>query len=352
MEKPDLTLPPKPPTPDYLTACRKEITFASIWGKTAPAHTYLANSILNSTLVLGGDEQDNIANHRRAGTWDSPRFTEIFNIGDAQKRSNPGSDVADLAESVAKGMRLDIDEQGSTGGRSRSQSFPLYSPHSFMNNSSPLPPIRTLHDHSGEGPGCETSLPGRLTPGAEYCKLPKNSASTTHKRVISNDSIGWMDPWDRPINPIYDPVTGKLIGTDDIPRKFPYWVTDGKSSEEPIQKKDSDSWSFMTDSNSRSNSHSDTGTESLEAWRIPKSFGGAGERFVCHIYLNIFGSSLCLYVLPISPVPEMQPNYRFRQLITSLDMSRLSSGTNIVVEMGELNSTGMNLCLLQWFTLT
>lgn len=347
MEKPDLSLPPKPPTPDYLTTCRKELAFASIWGKTEPAHAYLANSILNSTLVLG-DEQDNIATHRRAGTWDSPRFAEVFNMSDARKRSNPGSDVTDLAESVAKGMRLDIDEQGSSGGRGRSQSFPLYSPHSFMNNSSPLPPVRTLHDHAEEGPNCDTLLPARLTPGAEYSKVTKNLSSTSHKRVVSNDSIGWMDPWDRPINPVYDPITGKLIGTDDVPRKVPYWVTDGESSEESIPKKDNDSWSFMTCSNTHSDSHSDTGTESLGAWRIPKSFGGAGERFVSHTYLNFFRFSFwitsCLYFVPISPVPKMQPNCRFRQHITSLDMYRLSSGMNIVIEIGEMNSTGMNLC--------
>lgn len=284
MEKPDLSLPPKPPTPEYLSARTKELTFASIWRKTAPAHAYLANSIINSTLVTG-DEQENIATHRRAGTWDSPRFTEVFNMSDARKRSNPGSDVTDLAKSVAKGMRLNIDEQGSSAGRGRSQSFPLYSPHSFMNNSSPLPTVRTLHDHAEERPDCETSPPARLTPGAEYRKFKNNTTSTSHKRVISNDSIGWMDPWDRPINPVYDPATGKLIGTDDIPRKFPYWVTDGGSSEESIQKKDNDSWSFMTYSNTHSDNRSDTDSGSLDAWRIPQTFGGAGERFVYYIYL-------------------------------------------------------------------
>lgn len=338
MEKPDLSLPPKPPTPDYLSARTREFKFASIWGKNAPAHSYLANSIVNSTVVFG-NEQDNTATHRRAGTWDSPRFTEVFSLGDSRKRSNPGSDVADLAESVAKGMRLEIDDQSSSSGRSRSQSFPLYSPHSFMNNSSPLPAVRALHGHAEEGPDFETPLPARLTPGAEYRKATNNLTSTSHKRVISNDSIGWMDPWDRPINPIYDPVTGKLIGTNDIPRKVPYWVTDGESSGESIQKKDNDSWSFMTYSNTHSGSPSDTGTESLDVWRIPKSFDGAGERFVYRIYIYIyFLSTLCLCfahlasarIAPQLPIPrthnlpgyippELRDEYRNRNGENKLD---------------------------------
>ena len=287
MEKPDLSLPARPPTPDYITTRTEELTFASIWGKAVPAHAYLPDSIVNSTLV-SGDEQDNIATHRRAGTWDSPKFTEVFNMSDAQKLSNPGPDVNELAERVAKGMRLDIDEQGSSLGRGRSQSFPLYSPHSFMNNSSPLPSGRPLHDHAEEGPTNQTSLPGRLTPGAEYLKAIGNVNLISHKRVISEDSTGWMDPWDRPINPIYDPVTGKLIGTADIPRKVPYWVTDGESSEDSIQKKDNDSWSFMTHSNTHSGSHSDPDTESLDALGIPNSHDWAGERFVFLRYLFFF----------------------------------------------------------------
>lgn len=301
MEKPDLSLPPRPPTPDYVTTRSTEelLTFASVWGKAAPAHAYLPDSIVNSTLVMG-DEQDNIATHRRAGTWDSPKFTEIFNISDARKLPNPGSDMSELAERVAKGMRLDIDEQGSSPGRGRSQSFPLYSPHSFMNNSSPLPSGSARRDHAEEGPTCETTLPGRLTPGAEYLKAIGNVNLISHNRVISEDSTTWTDPWDRPINPIYDPITGKLIGTADIPRKVPYWVTDGESSEDSIQKKDNDSWSFMTHSNTRSGSHSDPDTESLGALGIPKSHDWAGERLVFLIYLIFlfFLSTSCLQFSP------------------------------------------------------
>lgn len=279
MEKPDLSLPARPPTPEYATARDNEPNFSNTMGKAALAHGYLADSTVNSTLIFGY-EQDNIATHRRAGTWDSPRFTEVFNMTDALKRSIPGSDVNELAERVAKGTLLDTDEQDSSVGRGRSQSFPLYSPHSFMNNSSPMPTVHVLHDHADKGPICETSLPDRLTPGAEYRKVIGNPNSISHKRVISNESTGWMDPWDRPINPIYDPITGKLVGTDDIPRKVPYWVTDGGSSEDSILNKDNDSWSFMTYSNTHSDSHSDTDTESLDAWGIPKSFDRAGERFV------------------------------------------------------------------------
>lgn len=301
MKKPDLSLPPRPPSPDFVTTrSTKELTFASIWGKAAPEHTYLPDSIVNSNLIFR-DEQDNNATHRRAGTWDSPKFIEVFNMSDSWKRSNPGSDVSELAERVARGMHLDIDEQGSSSARGRSQSFPLYSPHSFMNNSSPLPSGRALHDHAEEEPTCETSLPGRLTPGAEYLNTTGNVTLISHKRVISEDSTGWTDPWDRPINPIYDPVTGKLIGAADIPRKVPYWVTDGESSEDSIQRKDNDSWSFMTHSNAHSGSHSDPDTESLDPLGIPKSHHWTGERFVVLIHLmffSFFRSTLCLLFSP------------------------------------------------------
>lgn len=227
----------------------------------------------------------NNATHHRARTWHSPHFTEIFNMSDVQKRSNPGSDVSELAARVAKGMYLDIDEQESSSSRGRSQSFPLYSPHSFMNNSSPLPSDRALQDHAEKGPASETSLTGRLTPGAEYFKAIGNVTLISHKRGISEDSTRWTDPWDRPINPIYDQVTGKLIGAADIPRKVPYWVTDGESSDDSIQKKDNDSWSFMTLSNTHSGSHSDPDTESLDPLGIPKSHHWASERFVVLIHL-------------------------------------------------------------------
>lgn len=245
----------------------------------------------------------NNATHRRAGTWDSPHFTQLFNMSDIQKRSNPGSDVSKLAERVARGMYLDINEQESSSGRDRSQSFPLHSPHSFMNNSSPLPSDRALQDHAEEGSASETSLTGRLTPGAEYLKAIGNDMSISHKRVISEDSTGWTDPWDRPINPIYDQVTGKLIGAADIPRKVPYWVTDGESSENSIQKKDNDSWSFMTLSNTHSGSHPDPDTESLDPLGIPKSHHWTSERFVVPIHLIFFfcfffWSTSCLLFSP------------------------------------------------------
>lgn len=333
MEKPDLSLPPRPPSPDFITTrSTKELTFASIWGKAAPAHAYLPDSIVNSNLVFG-DEQDNNATHRRAGTWDSPKFTKVTNMSDARKRSNPGSDMKGLAERVAKGMRFDIDEQDSSSGRGRSQSFPLYSPHSFMNNSSPLPSSRALHDHADEGFTCETSLPGRLTPGAEYLKATGNVKLISHRRVISEDSNEWTDPWDRPINPIYDQVTGKLICAADIPRQVPYWVRDGESPEDFIQKKDNDSWSFMTYSNTHSGSRSDADTESLDPLGIPKSHDWAGERFVFFVYLilKFFGvlyaygfphltSAKLAAKLPNRPIhnmpgyipPELRDEYRAR----------------------------------------
>lgn len=190
------------------------------------------------------------------------------------------ANVSDLAERVAKEMHLHNHDQASSSARGRSQSFPLYSPHSFMNNSSPLPASRALQDHAEEVATCETSLPGRLSPGAEYLKAIGNVRLISHQHVMSEDSTGWTDPWDYPISPIYDTVTGKLIGAADIPRKVPYWVTDSEIYESPIQKQDNDSWSFMTHSNTHSGNQSDVDTESLDPSGIPKAHHWQSERLV------------------------------------------------------------------------
>lgn len=223
------------------------------------------------------------------------------------RKCSPGSNVSELAERVARRMHRHNDDQGSSAARGRSQSFPLYSPHGFMNNISPLPSVRALQDHAEEGPTCETSLPGRLTPGAEYVKAIENGTLISHKRVISEDSTGWTDPWDGPINPIYDIVTGKLIGAPDIPRKVPYLVTDSEISEDSIQKKDNDSWSFMTHSNPLPGSQSDHDTESLDPLGIPKAHHWQSERFVVppyhlmlllFVFFFFFESPLCLSFSP------------------------------------------------------
>lgn len=121
---------------------------------------------------------------------------------------------------------------------------------------------------------------------------------------MSEDNTSWADPWDYPINPVYDTLTGKLIGAADVPRSVPYWVTDGESHEGSIQKRDNDSCSFMTYSNSPPGSQSDLDTVSLDPLGLPKSHHWESERFVVpptHLmlfFLSFFGILLCLLFSP------------------------------------------------------
>lgn len=106
---------------------------------------------------------------------------------------------------------------------------------------------------------------------------------------MSEDSTSWADPWDCPINPFYDTVTGELIGAADVPRSVPYWATDGESSEDSIQTRDNDYWSCMTYSNTHSGRQSDLDAESLNPLGLPKSHHWESERFVVStIHLMLF----------------------------------------------------------------
>lgn len=108
---------------------------------------------------------------------------------------------------------------------------------------------------------------------------------------MSEDSTSWADPWDSPINPVYDTVTGELIGAADVPRSVPYWATDGERSEDSIQTRDNDSWSFMTYSNTHSGRQSDLDAESLDPLGLPKSHHWESERFIVstiHLMLFLF----------------------------------------------------------------
>lgn len=264
------------------------------------------------------------------------------------------ANVSDLAERVTKEMHLHNHDQASSSARGRSHSLPLCSPHSFMNDSLPLPASRALQDHAEEVATCETSLPGRLSPGAEYIKAIGNVRLIPHQRVMSEESTGWTDPWDYPINPIYDTVTGNLIGAADIPRKVPYWLADSEISEGSIQKKDNDPWSSMAHSNTHSGNQSGVDTEALDPLGIPKAHHWQPERLVILLMLILvfflfFWSTLMLIVFPISPALNLLLDCRTHRLTKRVVIFRLSLGMNMMLQVGRIiGSAGRSLCLLWW----
>lgn len=120
---------------------------------------------------------------------------------------------------------------------------------------------------------------------------------------MSEYSTSWADNWDGPINPVYDTVTGELIGAADVPKCVPYWVADGQISENSIQTKDNDSWSFMAYSNTHSGRQSDLDAESLDPLGLPKSHDWEIERFVVSlIHLVLFLFSLEHFMLTVFPL--------------------------------------------------
>lgn len=166
---------------------------------------------------------------------------------------------------------------------------------------------------------------------------------------MSEDNTSWADPWDYPINPVYDTVTGELIGAADVPGSVPYWVTDGEIPEDSIQKRDNDSWSFMTYSNTPSGSQSDLDTVSLDPLGLPKSHHWESERFVAppiHLVLFLFFIGiLYAYCFPsISLALNLQLYCRgIHRVTTYVVISRPSSEMKMLLQIGRIGSAGRSL---------
>lgn len=228
------------------------------------------------------DDPFRTVTRRSADSWRSDGGVEgaidSTNDGNHAQYGNPngnGSAATEPAENKGKGKGKSIEiEHGapSTPKQDRSHAF---TKRVVSSGSALHTPPKSTKDRRPYQPYVEESF----TPSSGRAQVDSKSFPASvkkderHSEPISrftDRNFLAMDPWDRPVNPVWDWGTGKLLSADGLPTVdahnavFPGWTG-------PEGNTKYDSWAPITKSKSGWGPEEDA--ESLDAWGLPKSYG-------------------------------------------------------------------------------
>lgn len=276
-------------------------------GTNTTAHfssTYVAEKSRRVSFEANSKKESfNPFTHRRVDSWDSdPGENGLIDVTIPRKHSGLGLTAIKFAEDSAKGTMYKSKDvspgvEPSTPSFNRAHGFAVRKNH---RNSTPRTPPKTAKSstpQSGRRPyqayveddyGTPTSQRDRGTNKGSLARSIQKGNESSHSRIKSEDIIhDDMDPWDIPINPVYDWGSGKLISTNDHPDGSinPGYYADVMGIKPVIgtpeaknsnKQKAYNAWAPVTDSKSRWGSEEED--ESVDAWGVSKSYDWTAAR--------------------------------------------------------------------------
>ncbi|MCJ1268491.1 hypothetical protein MMC22_008379 [Lobaria immixta] len=258
--------------------------------------TYVASNSQDQSGADILDDPFSIVTDRRADSWDSDPGVDDFTIDrkHTQHGLTPAKGISDVKCETIDPKPNTVPETPKpdrTRGftmRSVSNGSAIHTPPESTKEKTPQSSRRPYQSYVEDSFGTPTSGRAQVTCKGLPASGQEDKGASKRNATINDVSFEHLNPRERPVNQTSDWGTGKLISVDGQPTKHAYELVRlgylDHVATDPTKRDGNnkyDSWAPITDSKSCWGPENDT--ESLDAWRIPKSYDwvGAGPANLC-----------------------------------------------------------------------